>query len=314
MLASLVSVASARDVDNSLDVDNVLLEKMGFTKDELKDLKSNPNQIGINNLKKGDIFRYINLGYTKDEISNFTQANIDYLKGKEGKLISIDEKYIRLSKDGAVEVSKKQALQEAQEYNNRMKLKQSGILQGCSQPCRDDEELSWMHMTLYVTQYGNQYELKNSFQWLTSPVWVLEDGIAISHPEFMTQVQNSEFFQYTYDRFTNDTNHSYINTNSVNKYTADYKGPNGMAFKYDILGTEFYNGSTVLVGNHRGYMTFSVTNSNPNFTTGTAYGHYSHTELGILGSIGVSVALKKLSISGALSVSPMTDTGVTFDF
>jgi hypothetical protein len=87
-----------------------------------------------------------------------------------------------------------------------------------------------------------------------------------------------------------------------------------MAFKYDILGEEYYGNGMVLIENNRGHEAFRVTRASNQYTTGTAYGYYTHTRGGIAGSISVAIGLKDLSVSGAVEVDKMTDTGVTFSF
>lgn len=284
---------------------------------------SSPTQIS-----KEDAARFKQLGFSEDEISRFNDQDLNYIGNMNGTLLSSSESYFRVTKhnDGNVKaekITKEQALKEVKEYEAKKAkdkvsaLPKKGMVSILAYGS-DTEQNSWMKMTTTVSDISGtsptEYLLKNSFEWLTEPVWVLTDAVGISHPEYIAPVQNSEYLKYTYDRHTNDFSAQYINTNDVYYWSADTKNQNGMAFKYDILGTEYYNGSNVICKKSRGFMVYRATRANPNYTTGTVYGHYTHTQVAVSPSLSVDLFPGNMSISGATSSDEMTDTGVTFQF
>jgi hypothetical protein len=289
-------------------------------------LKANSKIESLKSYKNEDILNLIELGYTKQEIKDFTTDDIKELEGQKGELLTADEKYYRVTKEGTKEIKKEIALDEVKKFKEEKANKskrtstKTNTIRIASQIGSDTETKSWMKMittvSVYTTSTGSkEYTLKNSFEWLTEPVYTLEDGIGLSHPEFMTQVQNSEKFRYSYDRHTNDASIKYVNTAYKDKGTADDKNSNGMAYKYDLLATDYYNGKKYICVNHRGYMLFKVTRSNLNYKQGAAYGHYTHSQVSLTWpTISVKIALSSLSVSGAMSKDKMTDTGVTFNF
>ncbi len=302
-----------------------MLNKLGYSQLEVNEIYNQPesNSRLFSKFKNIEMKKFIEFGFTKEEIADFTEVDLEYLRNKTGNMVGVDEKYYRVTAEGkSVELDKNTALKEVENYSEMKKLKELETSEtksfASSEIGSDTEQKSWMRMTTTVTKDTSQspvaYYFKNSFEWLTEPVYVLEDGIGISHGEYATHIQNSEIFKYTYDRHTNDVSKNYIDTTSSYKWTADDKNINGMAFKYDLLGSDFINGNKVIVQKSRGYMLFGATRSNPNYSTGAIYGHYTHTQIAINFSIGVKISLNSLSVSGAVSTDKMTDTGVTFTF
>lgn len=295
-----------------------LFKKLGYTDKQISTIKSQPEVLNdsLSQYKNNDILKFMELGFTLKEISDFTDSDLNYLKNKSGELVDVSQKYYRIENGDAFELDKETALKEVRLHKEKIENDDQISLLN-SEIGSDTETTSWMIMTTSVVKDTSQsptaYYYKNSFEWLTEPVWVLTDAIGISHRDNVTQIQNSEYFKYTYDRYTNDTSSSYIDTTSTYYWTADDKNANGMAFKYDLLGSDYINGNKVIVRNHRGYMIFGVTRSNSNEISSAVYGHYTHTELGAIG-VSASISLKSLSVSGALSKTEMTDTGVSYNF
>ncbi|WP_053366495.1 hypothetical protein [Bacillus sp. FJAT-27245] len=243
------------------------------------------------------------------------QEEFDSLKDKTGTLIEVDTKYIKIEDGVTTEVPEKEALIEYKKLKDKEKKKLNGDISIQAEIGTDVENTSWMQLlTTVSTVSTGVWQVKNSFNWWTEPVWTLEDAIGISHPEYQTPDMNSERFTYTYDRHTNNTNLTYVSTGTKTKSTADDKNSNGMAFKYDIIESEYVNGTKYLVLNHRGKMYYDFRKASSQYTRGAVYGHYTHTEMGIVGSIGVKISLNSLSVSGAAKQTKMTDTGVSFSF
>lgn len=323
----MTSVVSAQSTDNINK--EVLFEKLGYTKEYIADLKANikdkasvteQRTLKSNNtlvLTNEDLIKAIEFGFTKQEIADFTQTDLDYISDKNADLVSVEDKYIRITPDGfAEEISKEVALSEVAEYEFKEVQKSSNITALSTVIGNDDEQTSWMKVITTVTkdtyQSPTRYYLKHSFEWLSNPFWALQDAIAITHQEYMSQIQNSEIFKYTFDYHTNDLLQTYVGTKDVYKWTADKKGPNGMAFKYDIL--KRYNDGPFewIVKKSRGHMIFGTTSSSSQYTKANAYGHYTHTEIAIAFGIGLNLSLNSLSVTGATSTTKMTDTGVSF--
>lgn len=304
-------------------------EMLGFTKKDIKDIRNNlKKQNKELKFKNEDIIRFIELGFSREEINDFTEEDIKSVEDLYGELLEVDEQYYLVSEEGSQLVDEEQALEDIEKYkenkakNEKANMSDSNLItiSSTTQIGSDVEQLSWMKMTTTVSKVYDpktqrtEYLLKNSFQWLTTPAFTLTDAIAISHPESMIQVQGSEHFTYRYDRYQNMFGGKFVSTGSRTKSSADTKNSNGMGFKYDIIGSETVNGTKYLVINNRGWMHFRVTQSNKNITHGNAYGHYTHTRGTLTGSIGVKVSLSGLSLSGATLTTKMRDTGVTFRF
>ncbi|MBJ6359746.1 hypothetical protein ACFOQM_00180 [Paenibacillus sp. GCM10012307] len=258
--------------------------------------------------------RYLKLGLTQDEINNFTPEQVEYYKGMNGHVISKETTYYRVTEGEddlavAVEVPKEVALSEIAQSEAQKNDETVSILGGGT----DTKKTSWMTMTTTVSDINGtspkEYLLKNSFTWLTNPFWTLTDVVGISHPEYIVPVQNSEIAAYTFDYY--GTTNQYVGTHTNNLFTADKKNSNGMAFKIDIL-TGW--GGGYQVWNHRGYMSYRVTRASNQYTTGTVFGHYTHTEVSITFGLSIGINAFGMSISGATSKTDMTDTGVTFTF
>lgn len=322
LMFSMTSTVAAQSNKSELKKAD-LYEKLGFTQEYVSGLDANPNGLArgveIKNTNNKDIRKAIEFGFTEQEIADFTETDWNYLVGKNADLVSVEEKYIAITKDGqAQEVNKEIALEAIEELEHQQSMKSSGgVSLLATEIGSDPAETSWMKVLTTVTkdtfQTPTAYYLKHSFEWKSEPFWTLEDAIGITHSSHLSQIQNSEIFKYTFDYHTNDLLQTYVGTHSNYKWTADNKGPTGYAFKYDILSRHTSGVIEHIVKKSRGHMIFGVTNSNPNFIEGDAYGHYTHSEIAILVSIGVKVNVNSISVSGATKTTKMTDTHAGFD-
>lgn len=168
-----------------------------------------------------------------------------------------------------------------------------------------------MEVTTTVTKYLDEegaatgkYRFKHSFEWLTDPVWTLTDVIGITHQDYFSYEQDSEYFRYTYDIYYAD---NYYDTKYVREYSADKKDVDGLAFDFDLLASD----NTFEVRNNRGYMYYTAYLSNSDYGRGNVYGHYTHTEVAI-GTLAINLITGHMTVSGAVSQTQMTDTGVSF--
>jgi hypothetical protein len=271
--------------------------------------------------------RFINLGFSEQMIEDITEKEIARYDGETGEVISSKTKYYRITKDKKpVEITKDQALKEVKEYKEKKKKKEkektafsdknNTFKIAASDPevcsvCQDIEQTSWMKMTTTATKiyaYGtfqDELELKNEFEWLTTPNWTLKDPLGMSYTSDMSYVQDSEFAKYTRE----DCVHYNNGTKSCGTYnsyysTADKKSTTGLAFKIDIVN------STANDPHHRGYMTYRVKKARSSANYGNVYGHYSHVYY--TSSYSISISTGQLSISGVASEKKMTDTGLQF--
>lgn len=282
-------------------------------------------------LNKSEAERYHQLGFTDKEINDLTPEEIEYFNQFNGELVSSDTKYYRIYEDigedigvnkaaGAVqeksnlkvvEISKEQALLEVEQYNASLLNAHSDIsIMGGGTDTK--KSASWLTMTTDVSDLGGspkEYLLKNSFTWLTEPNWALTDVLAITHPETVVHIQNSEIAAYTYDRYTLWSG-NYIDTKTTNLFTADESNSRGKAFKIDILSGE--GGADVR--NHRGYMAFRVKQAGTDAKYGMASGHYVHSEIAIIFGLSIDMTGAGLSVSGTTKQTKATDTSVTYTF
>ncbi|MBP3953115.1 hypothetical protein [Bacillus suaedae] len=308
-----------------------LFEKLGY--ENLSTLEANPEDTFLNEkepvgqkvelnsksklktqkqlkLKNKDFLRYAELGFSKEEVLDFTEADIAKLQDKHGSLVSVEDTYYKVTKEGSEVVPEDEALIEIEKAKNQTVNNHGEVSTQAFKAVPDTEDLSWMKMTTTVSSLGNnKYAIKNSYTWKTEPVFVLQDAVGISYSSHLTYLANSEYLKYTYDRYQNVFGGNYYDTKSGYVWSAQDKDP-GVAFRYDLKGRD---GDYVCV-NHRGFAYVEIERSNKNYTSANAYGHYSHTEVAIAGSIGVKISTNNLSVTGATKVTKMDSTGVTIYF
>ncbi|NDI34196.1 hypothetical protein EPK97_05415 [Chengkuizengella sediminis] len=267
----------------------------------------------VSKLSGKEIKRLQGLGFTLEDIDQMNIEEYKLQEGLYGEVIGKQKKWFEVdAKNNKVkEVSEKIAKDNIKKWKEEKEL-QNIEFSTLNDTISDSEQTSWMSVTTYVTKYVDssgdytgQYRFKHDFEWLTTPYFALRDVVGISYSDAFTYNQNSEFFKYTYDRYSVFGN--YQDTKNVTSNSATQKSTAGIAFEYDLFATD----SIYQVRNNRGYMYFNTTLANNNFTTGNVFGHYAHTEVGI-GSLGISLATGQMNISGATKVSNMDDTGISF--
>lgn len=255
--------------------------------------------------KKVDFKHFEQLGFSEQEVKDFTPEEYSEYSKMNGKLVSKVEKYFRISKDAAVEISEQQALKEVAEFEKKKQQKNGevGILGNGS-----DEETtaSWIKLTTTASDQGNKrFFFKNSFTWLSTPVVVLTDVIGMTKSASISIDQNTEYFKYTYDRWSALGN--YVDTKNVISYTATKKDIPGYAFTYDLLGTD----GIYIVGGNRGYMSYWGTATPTNYVgPANVYGHYSHQQVTSTVSVGLSIG--GMTVTPALCFDDAIDTDAQF--
>lgn len=241
---------------------------------------------------KTDIEHFMDLGFTQQEIKNFDDFEIKRYSEMNGKLVSVKERYYRVTEGkGMVEISKEQTLREVQESKAKKQQKTSGEI-GTMGGGSGSSQNSWLSMTISVSDLGNkEFLFKNSFSWLTEPVWNLEDVVGLTHSTSTSDITGSEYLKYTYDRYTDAG--TYIDTKDVYYWTAKQKNAYGYAFEYDLLQSD----GGFQANNNRGYMVYRVKGTPDNFVGySNAYAHYAHKQATATTSISLT--------TGSMSVSP----------
>ncbi|UFJ38862.1 hypothetical protein LOK74_12255 [Brevibacillus humidisoli] len=212
-----------------------------------------------------------------------------------------------------VKISKQQALKEVKEHKEKIKKKTQDASQTNALASYDDDsETSWMYMETRITKYKDdskaptgEYKFKHDFEWLTEPYFELTDVVAITHHDFFTYEQDSEYFKYYYDRYFAG---EYYDTKSVTDRSADEMSSEGLAFEVDLLASD----NSFDVRNHEGYMYYRTYLNDWDRNSGNVYGHYTHAE-GSVASLVINLITGQLSVSGMLKQADMPDTGVYID-
>ncbi|WP_134682614.1 hypothetical protein [Brevibacillus migulae] len=271
-------------------------------------------------LSKEEKERLMNLGFTEEQIKYMTEDEYEHLKGQKGKVIETETIYLQLEPGKKPKkVSEDEALKGVKEYKEKKekekkekekKGKKSKGEVSAKVITSDTEETSWMKVKLYVTQREDEvgertgsYKFKYDWEWLVEPNFELTDAIAITHPEFIDNIVGSEYNSYRAVYSAAGTRKSVTFTSR----SADKKNSNGMAFKVDLITS--YNSFDVY--EHEGYMYYDGELNNWNYSSATAYGHYTHVEGDILG-MTLNLVNGNLSVSGVLKTTEMTDVGVNF--
>ena len=238
------------------------------------------------------------LGFSQEEIKDLDQEQIDRYSQMNAKLVAKSEKYFKYTKEGGfVEIPKRQALREVEEFNRKIKEEHGSDVSIMSNP--NTQSCSWLKQTTSASNIGGKiYYFKNSWQWLADPIITLTDVVGMTHSSSISVNSNSERLYYYYDKY--NTHGVKEGTGKETYYTADKKDVYGYAYKYDIKGRSA-DGYYVFK-NQRGYMEYTGKATPDNFIGySNVFGHYSHQQLTSSISIGLSV--------GSMAVSP----GFAFD-
>lgn len=277
------------------------------------------------NLKRNDIERLLNFGFSEEEVEKFTPTELQMFNEKYGKdsigqLVSKETKYYRINSGNVVEITKSDADKEVKAYEAKKQQKSKKNKEGKSVQvlASDTETTSWLSMTTtssayLIPQYNHLgqiigyiqdgWQLKNSFTWLVNPLYKLTDVLGLSMNPNLTYVQNTEFAVY-------NRTCGYLNpyTQSDFYFTANTKSTTGLAFNIDLKA--YSDDNSVSAYDHRGYMIFNVRKNNSTATSTNAFGHYSHLYNTI--NFSVSISTGAMSVSGTTQKDTMTDTGISF--
>lgn len=246
--------------------------------------------------KKGDTENrdnLIELGFTDDEINNFTDKEIDEFSKLEGTIVSKKTTYTRISPDGiSTEISKKEAVKEAEEINKKNQEIVSDDLVTTNETSTGSATNLLLEQTVTVSSLNNgQYFIKNSFKWLTNSLSRFTDVLAISHSTSLSNNSSNAGAVYLYDwKVSNGYPNSGSTGTKTNQITSIKKSSStGFAWAIDLrLNNPNIAGTTAT--NHRGYA-FMIVNKTPSNFTGyaNAYGHYFHQKIKLSGTMSISI-------------------------
>jgi hypothetical protein len=325
LVAILPQAAIATDKPNVKLNSNELLEQLGFSKEELNDLKKNPNRVGINGFKKKDILRYAQLGYSKQQILDFNGIDINYLDGMEGELIGIDSKFMKITKEGTVELSKQQYDEEVAAYHskkNKSKVTISAICDTSTSTCPDSEPTSnWMYLSSRISRISGtspqEYIIVHDFTWTKQPFYTYKDAVGIAHHSSMSPIQNSEYLKYSVDKYRSSNSlgpWSYKGVDDRYYWSANDK-TGGIGFEFSLSDSYCYGGWCYKYENHEGTVAYRVFKNSSSAIYGDFSGHYIHTEESYSPALGLDVTgTGSFSIQSSISQDPAIQTGVTFKF
>ncbi|ETT72275.1 hypothetical protein C173_14590 [Paenibacillus sp. FSL R7-277] len=234
----------------------------------------------VNNLTDTKVEQLKGLGFSEDQILSMP-ADVYNSKFQDlkGEVISQVETISKFDGNGneTVYFSKEEAY-------NAMFQQYLTPFSGGSNSHND----SWISKTMTVSDLGSkQYLLKYDFRWLNAFWFALKDAVAITHPESLSPIANSEIMVYSYDNPHNGQ------TISNYYWTAQEQKPFGYGFQFDLVGDILGDGTV----QNRGYMSYRV-KATPDSYVGfaNAYGHYAHKTLSLTTGFGL--------IPGGLNVTP----------
>ncbi|KZZ84523.1 hypothetical protein [Bacillus sp. SJS] len=245
--------------------------------------------------------RMLKLGFSENELNTITQEEYSNYINLSGDLVSVEDTYVKTIYNQTTDTVSAEKVTEQQALNELQMATASAIT--CRKPNDCVQNTSWMRMrtTASKTKIGSVL-IKNSFQWLKNPNFTMTDAVALTHSTSVAKIPSSVKFSYKY------TDTRGVHSVKPKQIIVD---PVGMAATFNL---KTY-GSNTAPRNHNGYISYEVLPQNKYDVKANVYGHYTHTEISILG-IGLSVALKSgsMSITGVAKTTKMPDTYILFNW
>ncbi|MCE5171530.1 hypothetical protein LQV63_19700 [Paenibacillus profundus] len=288
-----------------------LLERLGY----------NENDFSLKSLHQNTL-RFAQLGFSKEEVKDFTQYDLEYLNELEGQLLALDRKYLKKDENGFIEVNK-ESYEQAKEEQFRLQ----SICDTSSQNCSDTEPTSnWMRLTTTVSRISGtnpqEYLIKHDFAWAKKPFYKYKDAVGVAHHVSMTPVQNSEYLKYSRDDYYSRNPiiglgpWTYDGVSDQYKWSAEDK-TGGIGFEFQLASdsAQLINGKQHKYENHRGTVAYRAIRNNSSYTYADLSGHYIHTESSISGALGVDArGTGSFTISANVSKDEAIQTGVSFKY
>jgi len=246
--------------------------------------------------------RLIELGFTEDEIEVFNQEEYAKYIGLNGTLLESSESVKEVVVNTLTgEIVSSEPIPKS-EALAKIKLQEAApeIAQTCSGQNNCWEQTSWMKLQTTASKLSNgRIFLKTSFTWLSRPAVRLTDVVAVTHSPSAVKIPSSDTFSYTYK--------DGVGTHSVAPKQIQRTGP-GVAARFNLKDI----GTNAAPYDHRGYITLQITRENNNITKGNAYGHYSHTTVGVATSVSIASNGVGISIGGVRTSSNMSNPVVLY--
>lgn len=270
-----------------------LLYKLGFTDTEINDLTKNTfSNSELNKLlKKKDILRFAQLGFSKEAIKDLDKEDIEYWKGIEGTLLNVDVKYMKLhDENGFIEVTKEQYLDAKKRHlkkenerhfldtNKKDQLTISSICDPSSSTCSDTEPTeNWITLTTSISSISNtspqEYLIKHEYTWLKKPNYTYKDAFGVATHPSLSPIQNSEYAKITSDKYYSRNpiiglGPWYYDEEENRYYWSANDKTGGMAFEVDLHSDYTYGSVQYEYRNHRGMMAYRAIRNNSSYTYG----------------------------------------------
>ncbi|PTQ55159.1 MAG: hypothetical protein BSOLF_0061 [Candidatus Carbobacillus altaicus] len=280
----------------SESIDRELFRKLGFSEFEIENLSAEEIQ-KFGNLKTEDIelvqeevtfYRIARLPNNEsfveivDEETALRESELENQKDEEFL------KQIQLLKS-----LKKNNSNTKTEINNEIKLLQS--------TWENSKSSSWLKLTGTVSKVSSVYFFKLSYEWLSSPIMLLNDVIGISHSDLWTIAQDTQHLKNMYQVYT--IYNQYVLTDEKFYYDPAVISASGMAFEFNINNGRFYDPTNYVYKNRSGYMIYRVQPSVTNMTSSNMYGAYFHQTVSVTPSISIT--------SGDISITPVDKYNAT---
>lgn len=265
----------------------------------------------------------VDSGWTYKDIDDLLTEDA-LLEFSNAKSLGSSVKYIKVTEDEVVEMSKEEMMTKVKELKKErdaIALSEGDLvtLRSPGDTIQDPVITTDGYMSYYVQTYdlgGGEYMLSARYEWLINPNNRREDVFGLGHDVNLTQLST-----YTpYYVYKTDITDKKANGTAVN-YTYETNTPNGMA--KDVGGTvvkqdlrnNATNASTNLphgivsrtAENHRGYLQYKVKVNNTSVTSVSIYSEYLHQQYGLSVSPSISYPLgASIGVSSASKFKRMS--------
>jgi hypothetical protein len=318
--------ASANQSDVLQHNVNKMLYELGYTKNDLtrmiengqesSDLKFKNAEMDKLKLKKKDILKLANLGFTKEQIQNFTLTEYNHFKDYNNQLLDVNTSYIELKKGEKTfsTTSESEYLERKQldDSSNTMSAMLCDPYYGCS----NSIPYSWIKVTEAVskaTSSSTRYGVTTSFKWLTKPNYRYTDLFGTQVKDNLTIDYNSIFGSYEADLYNDNTN-TFVTSKTQYLGEPGIEKTNWYAHRINLYDA-FYqvNGQWLATRNDNGYTYADCYLNNTSATSSTTAGSYTHiyTEYNYSWSIGYPWS-GSITVDGTSSKSYGPSVAISF--
>ncbi|ESU71911.1 hypothetical protein T260_11215 [Geobacillus thermopakistaniensis] len=334
LFSAMVPLASASNITSDKNAKNVnrMLELLGFSKEDIKDLKANKFDVAdidfknkdVRNLKlkKKDILFLAHFGFTKERIEHFTLNDWDHFKNmEEPELVDVNVSYFKVDENNGelipitkyeFEENKKQREAYYDEIKKNPNVTLITSLCDPDNTCNGSNSSSMVKLTVAVT-HSSKYAIVSDFDWVNDSNERHVDLFGTGHKEALTVNYESIFGSWTTEYYDN---YGYVAERTSYFNGATYKFSTGYVHKLDRNSSthqEFwqYNGKWIHAQDDSGYTYAEFVWSSG--TSSSAYANYTHMKTGWSSSFSVSMPLgASISVSGTTSYIQIPNAAVSF--